>query len=156
MTHLQFVHLHFLSELTNLRWSLILGSERLRSGCLAAWAALRLCTCWCLQTATCADTRPEKISCLVMATETKPAIVFSFGNFIKEIWRHIPHWRRTESAGCRGRFKVSGENWALVPNVCLRWCKGWPRLLPPDKETPPPHTTPLLCPGTYVWVSLAV
>lgn len=147
MTHLRFIHLHFLSEVTNLCWSLIPGSKRIHSGCLAAWGALWLCTCWCLRTATCADTPREKISHIVMATETKPAIVFRFGNFIRTIWRPIPHWRRTESAGGRGSFKVSGENWALVPNVCLHWCKGClrrPRLLPPTRQGTP-HLTQLLC-----------
>lgn len=147
MTHLRFIHLHFLSEVTNLCWSLIPGSKRIHSGCLAAWGALWLCTCWCLRTATCADTPREKIGHIVMATETKPAIVFRFGNFIRTIWRPIPHWRRTESAGGRGSFKVSGENWALVPNVCLHWCKGClrrPRLLPPTRQGTP-HLTQLLC-----------
>lgn len=71
-------------------------------------------------------------------------VVFKFGTFTGTISKHIPHWRRTETAGGRGRYQITGENWVLVPNLCLHWGKGY---LHRDSSymtgNPPPFISPL-------------
>lgn len=52
------------------------------------------------------------------------AVVFKFGKYRWTISKLIPHWRSTESTLSRGWRLVSGENWSLVPSLCLHWGKG--------------------------------